>query len=273
MVPSIATRLAGSPELYQSSGREPFHSINFVTRHDGFTLSDLVSYEAKHNEANGETNADGSNDNWSWNCGVEGPVADAEIGSLRTRQIKNMAALLLLSHGTPMILAGDEFGRTQFGNNNAYCQDNATGWVDWRLQEENAALFRFFRGLIALRRHHSLLRRASFVPTADQAAAHIEWHGVELYQPDWSWTSHLIACHQYHSQCSPAAMQLYIIANAHWHEHSCALPVLRGGWHRLVDTALPAPDDVADPECPGTPEFRASYPVGPRSVVVLGGRT
>jgi glycogen operon protein len=152
MVPALATRLAGSADLYQGSGRQPAHSINFVTCHDGFTLSDLVSYNNKHNERNGEDNRDGSNDNLSWNCGEEGPTSNRERLRLRERQIRNLAALLLLAHGTPMLLAGDEFGRSQSGSNNAYCQDNQTGWIDWRLKDKNRGLFRFIQGLIKFRR-------------------------------------------------------------------------------------------------------------------------
>jgi isoamylase len=161
-VADLAYRLTGSSDLYQSDGRRPYASINFVTAHDGFTLHDLVSYERKHNEANGEDNRDGSDDNRSWNCGVEGPTDDPEIIALRERQKRNLLATLLLSSGVPMLLAGDEMGRTQQGNNNAYCQDNEISWLDWRLDEREAALLELTCSLIALRKAHPVLRRRRF---------------------------------------------------------------------------------------------------------------
>ncbi|HZY91128.1 MAG TPA: glycogen debranching protein GlgX, partial [Gemmataceae bacterium] len=154
---ALASRLCGSADLYEASGRRPVHSINFVTCHDGFTLSDLVSYNAKHNEANGEGNKDGADDNWSWNCGAEGPTADPKVLGLRRRQARNLLATLFLSQGVPMLLAGDEFLRTQGGNNNAWCQDNAVSWVDWSLADRNADFLRFVRELVALRKRHPAL--------------------------------------------------------------------------------------------------------------------
>src|SRR5438132_4304726 len=142
---ALATRLCGSSDLYEPTGRKPVHSINFVTCHDGFTLNDLVSYDQKHNAANGEQNRDGSDANWSWNCGVEGPTTDPAVLRLRRRQARNLMATLLLSQGVPMLLAGDEFLRTQRGNNNAWCQDNDTSWVDWTFAEENQDFLRFVR--------------------------------------------------------------------------------------------------------------------------------
>jgi isoamylase len=270
MAAVLATRLSGSADLYQTSGREPFHSINFVTCHDGFTLADLVSFNERHNHPNGERNRDGSADDWSWNCGVEGPTDSLGIVALRRRQMKNLAALLLLSHGTPMILAGDEIGRTQSGNNNAYCQDNHTVWMDWRLLESNAEMFRFFRNLIALRRRHALLRRATFVPGGDGPHTVIEWHGVEQNEPDWSWESRLVACHQFEAVGAEQAEHLYIIANAYWESHDCALPPLAsGGWRRVVDTSLAPPDDCADDDGAWGPGIHTSYRVGPRSIAVL----
>jgi isoamylase len=161
-VADVAYRLTGSSDLYQSGGRRPYASINFVTAHDGFTLHDLVSYNDKHNEANGEANRDGSNDNRSWNCGVEGPTGDSEVSFLRERQRRNFLTSLLLSAGVPMLVAGDELGRTQLGNNNAYCQDNEISWVDWELDEQRAALLDFTRAIVALRREHPVFRRRTF---------------------------------------------------------------------------------------------------------------
>jgi len=162
-VGEFAQRLAGSSDLYQDDGRHPFASINFITAHDGFTLADLVAYNSKHNEANKEDNRDGTDDNRSWNCGVEGPTDDPEINRLRCRQQRNFLATLLLSQGTPMVLGGDEMGRTQGGNNNAWCQDNEISWFDWDLVAENDELVGFTRKLIALRRAHAVFRRRSFL--------------------------------------------------------------------------------------------------------------
>src|SRR6195256_1717693 len=159
----LAYRLTGSPDLYQTSGRRPYASINFVTSHDGFTLNDLVTYNEKHNEANGEENKDGSSDNRSWNCGVEGPTDDPEINALRERQIRNIMATLLFSQGTPMIVAGDEFGRTQQGNNNAYCQDNEISWLNWDLGEKGESLIRFTKKLTRLRLKYPILRLNLFL--------------------------------------------------------------------------------------------------------------
>ncbi len=158
MVPALATRLCGSEDLY--GGRGPLHSLNFITCHDGFTLADLVSYNEKHNEANGEGNRDGSDANWSWNCGAEGPTTDPQVQALRNRQARNLIATLLVSQGVPMLLGGDEFLRTQLGNNNAWCQDNAVSWVNWTCADEHADFLRFVRDMIALRKRHPALRPA-----------------------------------------------------------------------------------------------------------------
>jgi glycogen operon protein len=158
----VAYRLTGSPDLYQHSGRRPYASINFLTAHDGFTLNDLVSYNDKHNEANGENNNDGDNNNHSWNHGVEGPTDDPDVTALRARQRRNMLTTLLLSQGVPMLTAGDEWARTQHGNNNAYCQDNEISWLNWEHTEEQNQLFEFSRRLIQLRREHPVFRRPKF---------------------------------------------------------------------------------------------------------------
>ena len=158
----FASRLTGSSDLYEATGRRPSASINFVTAHDGFTLHDLVSYDEKHNEANGEGNRDGESHNRSWNCGVEGPTDDPEILALRSRQMRNFLATLMLSQGTPMIAHGDELGRTQLGNNNVYCQDSELSWMDWSLLERNADLLEFTRKVTALRKDHPVFRRRRF---------------------------------------------------------------------------------------------------------------
>ncbi|HEY7820137.1 MAG TPA: alpha-amylase family glycosyl hydrolase, partial [Vicinamibacteria bacterium] len=188
----IALRLTGSPDLYQQGGRTPAESINLVTTHDGFTLRDLVSYDRKHNEANQEGNCDGAEDNLSWNCGVEGETEDPEIRRLRARQVRNFLATLLLSHGTPMLCGGDEIGRTQRGNNNAYCQDNEIGWYDWTLDEPARALLAFTRRAIGLRKRHPLLRRGRFTNNREDSGAassrEIAWFrsdGQLMTEDDW----------------------------------------------------------------------------------------
>src|SRR2546429_7044574 len=158
VVGAVATRIGGSVDLFGPEEELPTNSINFITCHDGFTLNDLVSYDGKHNEANGEGNRDGSDDNGSWNCGVEGPSDDPGVDDLRRRQIKNFAAVLLLSRGVPMLLCGDEFRRTQSGNNNAYCQDNEISWFDWGLADKSAETLRFFKQMIDFRKRFSSLR-------------------------------------------------------------------------------------------------------------------
>jgi isoamylase len=172
----VAYRLTGSSDLYESNGRKPYASVNFITAHDGFTLRDLVSYNEKHNDANGEGNADGDNHNRSWNCGAEGPTDDAAVLELRARQTRNFLATLLLSQGIPMVLAGDELGRTQSGNNNAYCQDNEVSWIDW--EQADTELAEFVSGLIGLRRDHPVLRRRGFF----QGRA---IHGSEVEDIEW----------------------------------------------------------------------------------------
>jgi len=193
-LPEFASRLSGSSDLYETSGRRPVASINFATCHDGFTLADLVSYNHKHNEANGEGGRDGSDDNRSWNCGVEGPTDDPAVLALRARQRRNFLATLFCSQGVPMLLAGDELGRTQLGNNNAYCQDNEVSWVDWDMAEREAGLLGFTRAMSALRREHPVFRRRRFFlghPAGDGHLADIAWltpSGREMGDADWGKT-------------------------------------------------------------------------------------
>jgi glycogen operon protein len=256
----LASRVCGSADLYEKSGRLPRHSINFVTCHDGFTLWDLVSYNRKHNEANGEDSRDGLNENYSWNCGVEGPTADADVNGLRRRQARNLMATLLLSQGVPMLTAGDEFLRTQGGNNNAYCQDNEVSWVDWELAEQNAEFQRFVRELIWLRRRHPALRRLSFFrgqgPSRD-VGPDITWHGTEPGRPDFSRTSRTLAF-AIDGRLSGRGpdRDFYVACNA-WREAlPFRVPLSPSGrrWRRLIDTALPSPSDIvaedAGPEVP-----------------------
>jgi len=268
MLSALATRLTGSADLYQESGREPFHSINFITSHDGFTLNDLVSYNKKHNLANGECNKDGTDDNLSWNCGEEGPSTDVEVNRLRNRQVKNMAAILILSQGVPMILGGDEMGRTQRGNNNAYCQDNEISWVDWGLLNRNGDLFRFFKLLIEFRKKHPIFRLRSFINEGAADAPKISWHGFRLNRPDWSPESRSLGLHWSGGFCKN---DIFMIANAHWETHRFELPVLDKNrrWRRFVDTSLPAPLDIAEPGREFPVEDQRFYTVQDRSFVVL----
>ncbi len=268
----VASRLAGSSDLYAGSGRLPINSINFVTCHDGFTLNDLVSYDRKHNEANGEHNSDGLTENLSWNCGIEGPTGDTAIIELRHRQARNLIALLMLSQGVPMLLAGDEMLRTQRGNNNAYCQDNELSWLDWTLAESNAAFLRFVREVIHLRRRHRSLRRRRFLTgspgTRRDGLPDIRWYGETLAPPDWNNPAARVLAFTLagRDEAEPA---LHVMMNMGAMPRSLPLPEVPGGvWFRALDTSLPAPQDISPPQ----QQERltgSDYRVGPRSVVVL----
>jgi len=266
----LRERITGSLDLYGMGDRPTGQSINFVTCHDGFTINDLVSYNSKHNEANGEGNRDGTNVNHSWNCGVEGPSADRAISSLRSRQIKNLLALTLLSAGTPMLLMGDEARRTQGGNNNPYCLDNETSWLDWNLVSRNADLGRFVAKLIMLRFGTEIQSSgASLTLEQYQTRAHYEWHGIELGKPDWNPDCHAIA---FTLHTASLKRMLYVAVNAFWGALSFELPEtgVSGslGWQRVVDTSLSAPDDIADLDG-GVVVTDARYIVNTRSLVVL----
>ncbi len=271
MVTKLAARITGSPDLYPQPGREPNRSINFVTCHDGCTLNDLVSYNRKHNEANGEGNHDGHDANFSWNCGVEGLTNDPGVNALRLRQIKNFLTILFISQGTPMLLMGDEVRRTQHGNNNAYCQDNAISWFDWRGLEVNAGLLRFVRRLIHFTQVLKVFREERFWTTPEEGEApHIIWHGVQLGQPDWGELSHSLA---FELQYPENATHLYVILNAYWESLSFALPPLSKGkrWTRIIDTALSSPEDFCEFET--APVIAVDeYVIKARAAVVLMAR-
>jgi isoamylase len=267
-VPRVAARLLGSPDIYAHKEREAEHSVNFVTCHDGFTLNDLVSYNAKHNEANGEDNRDGSDDNLSWNCGVEGPAADAGIEALRNRQVKNFLALQFLAAGTPMLLMGDEVRRTQQGNNNAYCQDNEISWFDWRLLEPHADVRRFVSLLSAFRGRRDVTAKGpSLTLTSLLERVNLEWSGVTLRRPDWSDSSRSLAA----TVTSLHGRALFhVMFNAYWEPLAFELPAPPAGrcWRRCIDTALTSPDDIRPlDDAPG--HTRDSYLAQPRSVVLL----
>jgi isoamylase len=264
----MASRLTGSPDVYQYQEREPERSINFVTCHDGFTLNDLVSFNGKHNEANDEGNRDGADQNLSWNCGIEGVTADPEVERLRNRQVKNFLTLSLLATGTPMLQMGDEVRRTQGGNNNAYCQDNEISWFDWGLVEKHPDLLRFAKALIAMRMNRNLpVERLDMTLNELLRRQPFKWHGVKLNVPDWGHDSHTLAA------TVPLLgydLILHLIINAYWEALEFEVPALEAGesWRRRVDTYLNPPDDIyawADaPKLVGS-----TYRVQPRSVVIL----
>jgi glycogen operon protein len=269
-VSGVATRILGSPDLYGHEEREAEQSVNFVTCHDGFTLNDLVSYDHKHNADNGEDDRDGSNDNLSWNCGVEGPTDDPKIEALRNRQVKNFFALELLAAGTPMLLMGDEVRRTQKGNNNAYCQDSDISWFDWSLPERHGDIHRFVKMLTTFRQRRDAAVKGSALSLNELLRrAHVEWHGAALGQPDWSDQSHSIA---FTLRSLSGRFLFHGILNAYWEPLSFELPPVgadhQHGWRRCIDTALDSPDDI----CPWTAApvvKQATYVAQPRSVVLL----
>jgi len=275
----LATRLAGSSDLYEASGRRPHASINFVTAHDGFTLRDLVSHDRKHNERNLEGNRDGTDDNHSWNCGAEGPTTDRAILDLRARQARNLLATLCFSQGVPMLCAGDELGRTQHGNNNAYCLDDETSWVDWSLDEAGQDLLRFTRRLLALRRDHPVLHRRTFFqgrPLRGASVTDLAWldpSGSEVDDRAWQVG---------HARCLGALLRgdalaeldedgeptrgdtLLVLLNAHHGPKAFRLPEPAAGWcwEPLLDTA----DGVAE----GTARLRGRhYRLHARSLALL----
>ncbi len=264
----IADRMVGSPEIYGHEEREPEQTVNFATCHDGFTLNDLVSYDYKHNDDNGECNHDGANDNRSWNCGVEGPSDDPAIERLRNRQVKNFLAVTTLSLGVPMVLMGDEVRRSQRGNNNAYCQDNEISWFDWSLLERHSDVQRFLTLLLArrLRRDVSYEERR-FTLTDRLREASFRWHGVKLDQPDWGDCSHSFACGV---ELPNEQLRFHMIVNAFWEPLEFELPAGGGqyAWRRWIDTALDSPRDIVpweSAELVNGREYRTEH----RSVVVL----
>lgn len=262
MVPDLMRRIYGSDDFFPDNRDDAYHayqSVNYITSHDGFTLYDLVSYNEKNNWANGNNNQDGMNENYSWNCGYEGDAgAPAEVLALRRKQVKNFFCLLMLSNGTPMFRAGDEFLNTQFGNNNPYNQDNITGWLDWSQLESNQDIFRFFKGMIAFRKSHLSLSRSRFW------RKDVAWYGTDT-AADLSPNSHSLAF------CLHGASQndhdIYVMINAYW--DNLEFQVQEGAaseWTRIVDTALPTPNDFSDS---GEPLRTLNYSMAPRSVVVL----
>jgi isoamylase len=282
MIAEVAERITGSGQVFNRRGRKPWASVNFITAHDGFTLNDVVSYNDKHNEKNGENNRDGSSDNRSWNHGAEGPTDDPAIVALRERQKRNMLGTLLLSQGTPMILAGDEFGRTQQGNNNAYCQDNEISWVDWQHGEHAQTLTRFVQRLIALRRQYTVLRQNRFLTAEWNEELGIKdstWlnpSGEEMSQEQWHDGAAKCVGRLLDGRAQVSGIRrrgseatLLLILNAHHDVVMFTLPDVVGGrdWHRLMDTNLP--DEDEDPDEAARFPFGHRYQVTARSLLLF----
>jgi glycogen operon protein len=263
MIGSFASRICGSSDLYRSSGKGPASSVNFVTCHDGFTLNDLVSYKEKHNDENGEFSHDGTNANYSDNCGVEGPSDDPAVEGMRIRLIKNFLLTLFISRGVPMLLGGDECRRTQRGNNNAYCQDNEVSWFDWSLLEKHKEIRRFTRGMIAFRRAHSILRREDFYSDED-----IKWFAPNGASPNWAdrWQKSF-AC----MIPGQAEADLFLLFNAGITAVDFSIPVLPTGkiWRLAVDTSRSTPEDLFDAGKEPSMQGQISFRLEPRSSAIF----
>jgi glycogen operon protein len=279
-VSALATRVSGSSDLYRNGGKRPCNSINFITSHDGFTLADLVSYNEKHNLANGEENRDGDNNNISWNSGVEGDTADRRILALRSRRLRTMAVILFLSQGVPMLVAGDEFGRSQGGNNNAWCQDNETSWVDWRLLKKNRGQFEFFRQLIALRRAHSVFRRHDFFspphPENDPPyRQEIIWQSLEPGRQDWSEGCRTLAFILNGSVHQEEDDDFLVMLNGHRDQRMTftvpapPYPHQTRVWKKIINTGNAPPRDFVVEDAAQTAAAGAKVAVEPLACVVL----
>jgi glycogen operon protein len=279
LLPEFSTRLTGSSDLYKGDGRKPYASINFITCHDGFTLQDFVSYNDKHNEANGENNQDGTNENNSWNCGAEGPTDDSTINALRTQQKRNFVATLLFSAGVPMLLAGDEIGHTQQGNNNAYCQDNETTWLKWNITDEQRAFLGFVRSVINIRQTQPVFQRRKFFLGRQIDGAEVP--DISWFQPsgeemsDEAWNAGYTQClgvrlpgdliGDVNERGEPiTGDSILLLVNAH-HE---PIPFMlsSGGegqeWERLIDTADPEVEAIKQ-------KVGEQYEIQGRSIVIL----
>ncbi|ESA38966.1 glycogen debranching enzyme [Leptolyngbya sp. Heron Island J] len=275
----MAQRLQGSPDLYAPAGRVPATSINFITAHDGFTIADLVSFNQKHNEANGEWNNDGDNDNHSWNCGAEGWTEDAGINALRSRQMKNAIALLMVSQGVPMLLMGDEMGRSKNGNNNTYCHDNELNWLNWDLLNANQSLFQFAKHCINFRLAHPVLRSDQHFQNRDYMGsgyADITWHGTQAWNADWSNGSHCLAFMLCGSHAKSGRVQddfIYVAMNMHWQTQWFDVPGLPEGkqWYISANTGADETDHFGLNHEPLLDDQKGLL-LRDRSVVVLVGR-
>jgi glycogen operon protein len=272
----IATRISGSSDLYLRDGRKPFHSINFVTSHDGFTLNDLVSYQDKHNEDNGEQGCDGNDNNISANYGTEGATADKHVLAIRDRLMKNFVATMMISLGTPMLLGGDEIGRTQRGNNNAYCQDNETSWYDWSLLERNGGVYRFVKEMIAFRLRHVSFMRPEFYAGegAFNASPSITWFDEKGKPPNWEKIDKRVAFLIIGTKADLVSdideNNFFIMFNSGLEEAAFAVSTAPKGraWYRVVDTSLASPDDIVEKGREVKLEF-PRYHVKGQSMVIL----
>ena len=282
MVGAMVQRIQGSPDMYRWKGIGTCSSINFITCHDGFTLYDLFTYNKKYNEANGEDNRDGCNDNFSWNCGFEGPTNDREILFIRKKLMKNAICILMASHGVPMMLAGDEIGKTQKGNNNAYCQDNELSWINWHDKEKNRDIYDFFKKMIAFRKAHPIMRRDTHF---DHEAyidfgcgySEISWHGLKVNQPDWSYHSRTLAmllCDKQGGNGGVKKDYIYIAMNMHWVQHKFELPRLSEGreWYLFANTNLLPPNDISEVGKEKKLRAQKAILIAPRTIVILIGR-
>ena len=273
-----ATRIAGSADLYQDDGRKPYHSVNFITSHDGFTMNDLVSYNGKHNEQNGENNRDGSDNNSSYNYGYEGPTLNRDIENVRTRQVKNMMLTLILSQGTPMLLAGDEIRRTQGGNNNAYCQDNEISWVDWNRAKSHEDVYDFTRKAISLRLSHPALRRKEFFEGRNHSAGvapDITWFSADGKIQDWSRDNHFLGFRLGGAKSETWAdvddNDFFVMCNSGTKDITVKIPLAgkQRRWFRVVDTSIPAPNDFLEEGKEEFLETQKTYILPARTMVIL----
>lgn len=277
MLGAVAQRVQGSPDLYQWQNRGTGASVNFITCHDGFTLKDLVSYNDKHNEANGENNNDGGNDNESWNCGCEGDTDDEEIIRLRLKQMKNAFTMLLVSQGVPMILAGDEMANTQFGNNNSYCQDSEISWIDWSTLKDNQEIFGFVKKLIAFRMAHPVLRSSNHFQNRDYVGSclpDISWHGQRAWNAEWEEDKHVLAfmlCGKHAKGGSEEDNIVYVAMNMHWEMKGFQMPKLSHGlkWYVSVNTDAQSPFDIWPNGEEKYIKNQKEFLVGPRSIIIL----
>lgn len=247
IVGQVAQRIAGSADIYESTGQLPINSINFITVHDGFTMNDLVSYDNKHNEANGENNRDGIDENLSWNCGYEGNTDIEEVENLRRKQIKNFASILLTSRGVPMILSGDEIRRTQYGNNNTYCQDNDMSWFDWSLVDKNSDILRFFRQMIKFRKRNYILHSKTFYrgELNEEGIPDITFHGCKVFHPGWNDPTSKVLSVTFGAKSNDT--DIHMMANMTEENLEFELPEIKGKqWFRFADTSLPSPEDIAE---------------------------
>jgi isoamylase len=269
IIKNVAFKIIGSEDLYKPSERLPINSINFITAHDGFTMNDLVSYNDKHNMDNGEDGKDGANQNFSWNCGEEGPSQDLEIEQLRDRLIKNYTVILLLSQGVPMILGGDEVRRTQQGNNNAYCQDNEISWFDWDLPNKNSSMFRFWKKMITFRKRHPALHRRRFFSGSvnGRGLKDISWHGVNLNEPNWDDENARALAFTLGGEEKEA--DIHVMMNMYWESLNFEIPPVDSRkWYLVANTFLASPDDIVEAGYEKVVDS-STYQVRERSVVML----